>query len=41
VEVFVSEGIEAVMRRFNADPAKAGDNGLPDEDAGSEKDGQS
>jgi len=41
VEVFVSDGIEAVMRRFNADPATAGDNGLPADDAGSEKDSQS
>jgi peptidyl-tRNA hydrolase, PTH1 family len=39
-EVFVTEGIDAVMRRFNADPAKAGDEELP-EDAGSEKDSQS
>jgi len=29
------------MRRFNADPATAGDNGLPADDAGSEKDSQS
>ena len=41
VEVFVSDGIEAVMRRFNADPATAGDNGLSADDAGSEKDSQS
>jgi hypothetical protein len=40
VELFVNEGIEAVMCRFNADPAKAGDEDLP-EDAGSEKDSQS
>ena len=39
-EVFVTEGIDAVMRRFNADPARAGDEELP-EDAGSEKDSQS
>jgi PTH1 family peptidyl-tRNA hydrolase len=41
VEVFVNNGIDGVMRRFNADPAKAGDEGLPAEDAGSDKDGQS
>jgi peptidyl-tRNA hydrolase, PTH1 family len=41
VEVFVNDGIDKVMRRFNADPAKAGDEELPADDAGSEKDGQS
>jgi peptidyl-tRNA hydrolase, PTH1 family len=41
VEAFVNDGIEAVMNRFNADPAKAGDEDLPAEDAGSEKDSQS
>ena len=41
VEMFVNDGIDEVMRRFNADPAKAGDEELPAEDAGSEKDGQS
>ena len=40
-EVFVNEGIEGVMRRFNADPAKADADGLPADDAGSEKDSQS
>ena len=41
VELFVSAGIEAVMRRFNAESAKAGEQELSAEDAGSEKDGQS
>jgi len=41
VEVFVSDGIDAVMRRFNADSAKAGDEELPEDDAGSVKDSQS
>ena len=41
VELFVSDGIEAVMRRFNAESAKAGEQELSAEDAGSEKDGQS
>jgi PTH1 family peptidyl-tRNA hydrolase len=41
VEVFVSDGIDAVMRRFNADAAKTDDEELPADDADSEKDGQS
>jgi peptidyl-tRNA hydrolase, PTH1 family len=41
VDAFVAEGIEAVMNRFNADPAKAGRQQLPEEDSGSTKDGQS
>ena len=36
VEVFVSEGIDTVMNRFNAEPAK----GLPEDDSGDVEDSQ-
>jgi PTH1 family peptidyl-tRNA hydrolase len=41
VEAFVSDGIDVVMRRYNADPAKAGQQKLPADDSGNEKDSQS
>ncbi len=41
VETFLADGIEGVMNRFNADAAKAGQQTLPEEEAGSTKDGQS
>jgi PTH1 family peptidyl-tRNA hydrolase len=40
VDVFIGEGIDVVMNRFNADPAGAGEE-LSAEDADSEKDSQS
>jgi hypothetical protein len=36
VDVFVAEGIDAVMNRFNAEPAK----GLPEDDSGDVEDSQ-
>jgi hypothetical protein len=36
VEVFVSEGIDVMMNRFNAEPAK----GLPEDDSGDVEDSQ-
>ena len=35
VEMFVAEGIEAVMNRFNADPESDRREELPEEDSGS------
>ena len=40
VEVFVKEGIEAVMNRFNADPAGPAKE-LPDDESGNAEDSQS
>lgn len=41
VEMFVAEGIAAVMNRFNADPARTGRRALADTDAASPEDSQS
>jgi peptidyl-tRNA hydrolase, PTH1 family len=41
VAVFLGDGIAEVMNRFNADPAKAGRQELPEENSGGAKDSQS